>query len=90
MLAIFCTLVFAGAAMLAIAVIAASWRQHGKQALAIVRDARLVAESRAFDVRISVPMPARPAATQVPLRRQPRPAITRPVLRPSEVRRAAA
>jgi hypothetical protein len=90
MLAIFCTLVFVGAATLAIAVITASWRQHGGQAIAIVRAARSVPDMREFDVRITVQARGRPAVAPASLRRQPRPAITRPALRPLEPRRAAA
>lgn len=90
MLAIFCTLVFAGAATLALAAIAASWRQHGAQAIAIVRAARSAPDLREFDVRITSQTLGRPAVVPVTLRRQPRPAISRPALRPAEARRAAA
>lgn len=88
MLAFLCTLVFAGAAAVAIGTIALSLLRYGPQVSEIIRASRAVPEMREVSVRIVAVPSARPATSWAQLRRQPRRAIRaaqRPVLNPGPV-----
>jgi len=91
MLAILCTALFAAAAVLAAGTIHSSLRRHAAQALALVRSARAVPETREYRVRMIEPVAAEHAALAFPhLRRQPRRAVSfRPALRQTAQRAAA-
>ena len=90
MFAIICTLVFAGTAGLSLAAIAASWKRHGAQAVAILRTARCVPDAREFRITVTTPAAHQPADAWPQLRRQPRRLVIRGSARPAFVQRAAA
>ncbi len=94
MLAMFCTAVFIGAALLATGSIVHSFACYGPDALRALRTGNTVAETRVIRVRIETLPSTLPLANCPQLRRQPRPKARRIVIRsgmgPTAGSRAAA